>query len=192
MMYDFHYPLGQGKLNEDTANCRAKQYGMGKNAGPASLSLTHSLSLYELCWKKNGGPVAVAGLRSPSPPYLSGRRSSPTVHKSGAAYSRNYPESSTCNKLSDRFHPDYITLSVQSCFSALLPFLLHLCSVSRSLCLSATSWTSLKSKSTVGIKTKAGIITRSPSLPSVGGRGYKPSWIRKVFPEGVPVVEANV
>lgn len=171
MMYDFHYPLGQGKLNEDTANCRAKQYGMRKNAGPTlslSLILSHSTSPVG---EKNGGPVAVAGLRSPSPPYLSGRRSSPTVHKSGAAYSRNYPESSACNKLSDRFHPDYITLSVQSCFSPLLPFLLRLCSVSPSLCLSATSWTSLKSKSTVGIKTKAGIITRSPSLPSVGGRG---------------------
>lgn len=29
MMYDFHYPLGQAKLNEDTANCRAKQCSMG-------------------------------------------------------------------------------------------------------------------------------------------------------------------
>lgn len=28
MMYDFHYPLGQAKLNEDTANCHAKQCGM--------------------------------------------------------------------------------------------------------------------------------------------------------------------
>lgn len=47
MMYDFHYPLGRGKLNEDTANCRAKQSGMmGKNAGSASLSLSRlSLSL---------------------------------------------------------------------------------------------------------------------------------------------------
>lgn len=46
MMYDFHYPLGRGKLNEDTANCRAKQSGMmGKNAGPASLSQSFSLSL---------------------------------------------------------------------------------------------------------------------------------------------------
>lgn len=143
----------------------------GKMRGLLSLSHSFSLTLPALLGEKNGGPVAVAALRSPSPPYLSGRRSSPTVHKSGAAYSRNYPESSACNKLSDRFHSDYITLSVQSCFSPLLPFLLHLCSVSPSLCLSATSWTSLKSKSTVGIKTKAGIITRSPSLPSVGGRG---------------------
>lgn len=90
MMYDFHYPLGQGKLNEDTANCRAKQYGMGKNVGPASLSLTHSLSLHELCWKKKEGGEALLqlwGCEPPSPPYLSGRRSSPTVHKSGAAYS---------------------------------------------------------------------------------------------------------
>lgn len=46
MMYDFHYPLGWGKLNEDTANCRVKQSGMmGRNAGPASLSLSQSYSL---------------------------------------------------------------------------------------------------------------------------------------------------
>lgn len=109
MMYDFHYPLGRGKLNEDTANCRAKQSGMmGKNASPASLSQSFSLPLLRK------GPVAVVGLWSPSPPYLTARRSSLTVHKSGAAYSWNYPESSTCNKLSDRFHPDYITLSVQT------------------------------------------------------------------------------
>lgn len=50
MMNDFHYPLGQGKLNEDTANCRAKQSGMmGRNAGPASLSLSPSLSVSLLC-----------------------------------------------------------------------------------------------------------------------------------------------
>lgn len=61
MMYDFHYPLGRGKLNEDTANCRAKQSGMmGKNAGPASLSQSFSLSLFALL--KKGGPVAVVGL----------------------------------------------------------------------------------------------------------------------------------
>lgn len=28
MMYDFHYPSGRGKLNEDTVNCRAEQPGM--------------------------------------------------------------------------------------------------------------------------------------------------------------------
>lgn len=57
MMYDFHYPLGWGKLNEDTANCRAKQSGMmGKNADPASPSLTQSSSV------EKGGPVAVVGL----------------------------------------------------------------------------------------------------------------------------------
>lgn len=129
MMYDFHYPLGRGKLNEDTANCRAKQSGMmGKNAGSASLSQS-SLSL-SLCCKK-GGPVAVVGLWSPSSPYLAAHRSSLTVHKSEAAYSWNYPESSTCNKLSDRFHSDYIAPSVQRVlFSALLSLRSHLNSVS--------------------------------------------------------------
>lgn len=36
MMYDFHYPSGRGKLNEDTVNCRAEQPGMmgGGNASP--------------------------------------------------------------------------------------------------------------------------------------------------------------
>lgn len=68
------------------------------------------------------------GLWSPSPPYLAARRSSLTVHKSGAAYSWNYPESSTCNKLSDRFHPDYITLSVQTVLLTLtLPLYLPVC-----------------------------------------------------------------
>lgn len=34
MMYDFHYPSGRGKLNEDTANCRAERCGvMGKRWG---------------------------------------------------------------------------------------------------------------------------------------------------------------
>lgn len=46
MMYDFHYPSGQGKLNEDTANCRARLSGMmGKNAGPC-LPLSVFLSLF--------------------------------------------------------------------------------------------------------------------------------------------------
>lgn len=47
MMYDFHYPLGRGKLNEDTVNCRAKQSAMiGKmQALPLSLSLSHSSSM---------------------------------------------------------------------------------------------------------------------------------------------------
>lgn len=27
MMYDFHYPLRWGKLNEDTANCNVKYFG---------------------------------------------------------------------------------------------------------------------------------------------------------------------
>lgn len=168
MMYDFHYPLGRGKLNEDTANCRAKQSGMmGKNAGPASLSqyFSLSLSLSLLCWKK-GGPVAVVGLWSPSLPYLAAHRSSLTVHKSGAAYSWNYPESSTCNKLSDRFPPDYITLSVQTVLLTLtLPlYLLSVCHILNFLEIQTHP-------GTVRIKTKAGIIIRSSSLPSVrGGR----------------------
>lgn len=37
-------------------------------------------------------------------------KSSLGVHKSPTAYSWNCPESSTCNRLSDRFHPDYISL----------------------------------------------------------------------------------
>lgn len=37
MMYDFHYPLGQGKLNEDTANCHAVWYG-GEGPGSPYLS----------------------------------------------------------------------------------------------------------------------------------------------------------
>lgn len=62
MMYDFHYPSGRGKLNEDTANCRAKHSGMmGKNAAPAFLS--QSLSLFALLKKKKeGGPVVVVRL----------------------------------------------------------------------------------------------------------------------------------
>lgn len=28
MMYDFHYPSGRGKLNEDSVNCCAEQPGM--------------------------------------------------------------------------------------------------------------------------------------------------------------------
>lgn len=47
MMYDFHYPLGRGKLNEDTVNCRAEQFGMmGENASPGYFFQFLSL----LCW----------------------------------------------------------------------------------------------------------------------------------------------
>lgn len=60
---------------------------------------------------------------SPTPPNLTARRSSVSVHKSRAAYSWNYPESSTCNKQTDRFRPDYITPSVQvTWLPALLSF----------------------------------------------------------------------
>lgn len=133
MMYDFHYPLGWGKLNEDTANCRVKQSGMmGRNAGPASLSLSVLLALFG--WKK-GGSVLALGLWSPSPPYPAARRSSLTVHKSGAAYSRNYPESSTCNKRSDSFHPEYIKSRFKpGLLSTLLSHSSHLNSVSLSVC----------------------------------------------------------
>lgn len=64
MMYDFHYPLGRGKLNEDTANCRAKQSGMmGKNVVPRSPFLAFSL----LCWK-NEALLQFWGRWSASPP----------------------------------------------------------------------------------------------------------------------------
>lgn len=129
MMYDFHYPSGRGKLNEDTVNCRAEQSGMmGKNAGPGSF-----FRFFCLCSAggKNGA-FAVARLWSPpTPPNITARRSSPPVHKSRAAYSWNYPESSTCNKQTDRFRPDCITLSVQvTSFPALLSFPPHLYGVS--------------------------------------------------------------
>lgn len=143
----------------------------GKMLGPAS----PSPSLFALL--KKGGPVAVVGLWSPSPPYLVARRSSLTVHKSGAAYSWNYPESSTCNKLSDRFHPDYITLfsSNSLVLYSLLSFPSHLNSVSLSVSLSAChilNFLEIQTHpSTVRMKTKAAIIIRSSSLPSVrGGR----------------------
>lgn len=105
----------------------------GKNTGPGCF-----FQIFCLCSARQGGKNgAVAVVRlwslhpSPTPPSLTARRSSATVHKSRAAYSWNYPESSTCNKQTDRFRPDYITLSVQvTSVPALLSFPPHLNCVS--------------------------------------------------------------
>lgn len=130
MIYDFHYPSGQGKLNEDTVNCRAKQSGMMGEKIQA-LAPSFSFSVFALPGGKNRFCCRCEAMISPTPPNLTARRSSATVHKSRAAYSWNYPESSTCSKQTDRFHPDYITLSVQvTSVSALLSFPPHLSCVS--------------------------------------------------------------
>lgn len=84
MMYDFHYPLGRGKLNEDTVNCRAEQFGMmGENASPGYF-------FQFLVFALLGGVekwCRCEAMISPAPPNLTARRSSQTVHKSRAAYS---------------------------------------------------------------------------------------------------------
>lgn len=142
----------------------------GEKCSP-SLSLSRFLSAL----LKKRGPVAVLGavICLPSPPHLAARRSSPTVHKSGAAYSQNYPESSSCNKLSGRCHPDFITLRVQTVlFSTLHSLLSHLqLSISPSVCHILNFLEIRTHPATVRMKTKAGIITRSSSPPNVLG-GY--------------------
>lgn len=166
MMYDFHYPLGRGKLNEDTVNCRAKQSAMiGKmQALPLSLSLSHSSSMSFAMVKKEALLRLWGCDRSPSPVYFAALKSSLAVHKSGAAYSPNYPESSTCNKLSDRFHPDYITPDsntlVHPAFSSPLTFTMALY---LSICLPHIE---LLRKPLRSPKQKAGIIIRCVSMPS--------------------------
>lgn len=58
MMYDFHYPSGRGKLNEDTVNCRAEQSGMmGKNT--QALAPSFSFSVFALPGEKNGAVAVV-------------------------------------------------------------------------------------------------------------------------------------
>lgn len=96
---------------------------------------------------------------SPTPPNLTARRSSATVHKSRAAYSWNYPESSTCNKQTDRFRPGYITPSVQvTLVPALLSFPPHLNRASH-----------LE-------------LFRSPQDPSVAHQGWKQERVRRHAP----------
>lgn len=83
MMYDFHYPSGRGKLNEDTVNCRAEQFGMMReNTSPGYFFRFLSL----LCWGVEKWCRCEAMI-PPTPPNLTARRSSQTVHKSRAAYS---------------------------------------------------------------------------------------------------------
>lgn len=62
MMYDFHYPSGRGKLNEDAVNCRAEQvWHDGGKKYRSWLLLSDFLSL--LCQAGGGGNGAVAIVR---------------------------------------------------------------------------------------------------------------------------------
>lgn len=167
MMNDFHYPLGQGKLNEDTANCRAKQSGMmGRNAGPASLSLSPSLSVSLLSWKKG----ALLRLWACDLPLL------PTLLPAGVHWLSINQELLTAETtLSHQHAISRVTDSIQTtlhshfkqscsplCF--LIPLTL---SSSLSLCHILNFLEIQTHPGRVRVKTKAGIIIRSPSLPSI-------------------------
>lgn len=198
MMYDFHYPSGRGKLNEDTANCRAKHSGMmGKNAAPAFLSQSLSLSL---CSVKN--KEALLWLWGCDLPLL------PTSLPAGVHWlSINQGLLTAETTLSHQHAISWVTDSTpttlhsqfkQSCSQPCFLFPSHLNCVSLSPCLSSRN---PNHPGTVRMKTKAGVIITSSSLPSIWGetergRGSKVDWVGKVFPEtalsGVPVVEANV
>lgn len=174
MMYDFHYPLGRGKLNEDTANCRAKQSGMmGKNAGSASLSLSR-LSL-SLCAAKKEALLRWWGCDLPLLPtslptgvhWLSINQRLLTAETTlSHQHAISWVTDSTLTTLHPRFK--------ESCSPLCFLFALTLTPSPRSVRHILNFLAIQTHPGRVRMKTKAGVITRSPSLPSVrGGRGYK-------------------
>lgn len=144
MMYDFHYPSGRGKLNEDTANCRAKHSGMmGKNAAPAFLS--QSLSLFALLKKKKrrrpccGCEAVISPLLPTSLPAGVHRLSiNQGLLTAETTLSHQHAISWVTDSTPTTLHSQFKQSCSQPCF--LFPS--HLNCVSLSPCLSATSWTS--------------------------------------------------
>jgi len=176
MMYDFHYPLGQGKLNEDTANYCAKKSGMGKILSSASPSLPPALSFQ---FKKE-----ISGLPFRSTLLASG------VHwlsinqrllKGETTLSHQHATSWEKTSILTALHSEF-SLVLYPTFFSLSLFLFLSISV---VCHILNFFENQTIPGTVRIKAKAGIIIRSSPLPSIRGgkrgRDHKLTEYEKCF-----------